>query len=76
MTADKSGVRTLTLPGEARPVSEPDVSIHAREVMLQDGWTKMAFIARRLANDPTTWWAINLAGAESQKPADKKHRNP
>ena len=57
--------QTLMLPGETRAVSDPDVSIHAREVMLQDGWPKMAFIEHRLANDPTNWWAINLPGAEA-----------
>jgi tRNA (mo5U34)-methyltransferase len=25
--------------------------------MLDPGWPKMAFIERRVANDPTNWWA-------------------
>ena len=57
--------QTLTMPGEE--VAEPpaDLPIDGREAMLEPGWPKMAFIERRLADDPTNWWAPNHAAVEA-----------
>jgi tRNA (mo5U34)-methyltransferase len=33
--------------------------------MLEPGWPKMAFIERRLEDDPTNWWAPNRACVEA-----------
>ena len=33
--------------------------------MLEPGWPVMAFIERRLADDPTNWWAPNAACVEA-----------
>jgi tRNA (mo5U34)-methyltransferase len=57
--------QTLTMPGEE--VAEPpaDLAIDGREAMLEPGWPKMAFIERRLADDPTNWWAPNHAAVEA-----------
>ncbi|HYX24348.1 MAG TPA: TIGR04290 family methyltransferase [Thermoanaerobaculia bacterium] len=57
--------QTLTMPGEE--VCEPpaDLPIDERDAMLAPGWPKMAFIERRLAHDPTNWWAPNHAAVEA-----------
>jgi tRNA (mo5U34)-methyltransferase len=33
--------------------------------MTAAGWPKMAFIEKKLAGDPTNWWAANHAAAEA-----------
>jgi tRNA (mo5U34)-methyltransferase len=33
-----------------------------REPLRHPGWPRMAFIERRMAGDPTNWWAANHAG--------------
>lgn len=57
--------QTLTLPGEETGSVAPDVPLDDREQMNAAGWPKMAFIERRLADDPTNWWAANHAGVEA-----------
>jgi tRNA (mo5U34)-methyltransferase len=52
-------LQTLTMPGEDDVPSPPDLRIDARETMLELGWPKLAFVERRLAGDPTNWWAPN-----------------
>jgi tRNA (mo5U34)-methyltransferase len=58
-------IQTLTMPGEE--VSEPpaDLPIDRRAVLLQPGWPRMAFLERRLAGDPTNWWAPDHACVEA-----------
>jgi tRNA (mo5U34)-methyltransferase len=53
--------QTLTMPGMEVRAAPDDVPIMGREIMLEPGWPLMAFIERRLANDPTNWWAPNHA---------------
>jgi tRNA (mo5U34)-methyltransferase len=53
--------QTLTMPGDEVHDTPQDVSIHEREVLLEPGWPRMAFLEHRLANDPTNWWAPNHA---------------
>lgn len=53
--------QTLTMPGEEVYPAPVDISIHEREVLLEPGWPKMAFLEHRLADDPTNWWAPNHA---------------
>ena len=36
-----------------------------RTELTRSGWPKMAFIERRLAHDPTNWWAPNHAAVEA-----------
>jgi tRNA (mo5U34)-methyltransferase len=57
--------QTMSLP--EREIVEPpeDLSLDERDSMLQAGWPKMAFIERKLAGDPTNWWALNDAGVEA-----------
>ncbi|HEX7182720.1 MAG TPA: TIGR04290 family methyltransferase [Thermoanaerobaculia bacterium] len=57
--------QTLTMPGEEVCQPPADVSIHEREVLLDQGWPKVAFIEHRLAGDPTNWWAPNHAAVEA-----------
>jgi tRNA (mo5U34)-methyltransferase len=58
-------LQTLSMPG--RQVVEPPASIglDEREAMRKPGWPKMAFIERRLEDDPTNWWAPNHACIEA-----------
>jgi tRNA (mo5U34)-methyltransferase len=53
--------QTLTMPGEAVAATPDDLELLWREPMLEPGWPKMAFIEKRLAGDPTNWWAPNHA---------------
>jgi len=55
-------LQTLTMPGEDEAQPPADLSIDEREAMLEPGWPKLAFVERRLAGDPTNWWAPNHAG--------------
>ena len=54
-------LQTLTMPGEDEADAPADLSIDARNAMLAPGWPKLAFVERRLADDPTNWWAPNHA---------------
>ena len=54
--------QTLTMPGREVRDAPEDMPIMQREAMRAPDWPKMAFIERRLANDPTNWWAPNHAG--------------
>lgn len=51
--------QTLTIPGMKVADTTDDIKIENREVMLQDGWPKMAFIENTLEGDETNWWAPN-----------------
>jgi tRNA (mo5U34)-methyltransferase len=51
--------QTLTMPGEETYNYISDFGIHQREIMLEPGWPKMAFIENSLNGDPTNWWAPN-----------------
>jgi tRNA (mo5U34)-methyltransferase len=54
-------LQTLTMPGEDVVAPPADLDIDDRGRMLEPGWPKLAFIERRLADDPTNWWAPNHA---------------
>ncbi len=54
--------QTLTMPGEEVYRAPEDLPIDDRAVMQEPGWPKIAFIERRLAGDPSNWWAPNHAG--------------
>jgi tRNA (mo5U34)-methyltransferase len=57
--------QTLTMPGETVYEGPDDFEIDERELMLDPGWPKMAFIEKRFAHDPTNWWAANHTGVEA-----------
>ena len=58
-------LQTLTMPGE-EPIEPPeDLDLDERNRLRDPGWPAMAFIERRLADDPTNWWAPNHACVEA-----------
>lgn len=57
--------QTLTIPGEEVATVPEDQDFDRREPMLASGWPKLAFIEKKLAGDPTNWWAPNHAGIEA-----------
>lgn len=57
--------QTLTIPGDDVADVPLDQDFDDREPMLASGWPKMAFIEKKLAGDPTNWWAPNHAGIEA-----------
>jgi len=58
-------MQTLSMPGETSLEPPPDLGIDERDVMLDPGWPKMAFIERKLAGDATNWWAPNAAAVQA-----------
>lgn len=57
--------QTMTAPGEDVVDPPPDMELDQRSRLNEPGWPKMAFIERRLAADPTNWWAPNHACVEA-----------
>src|SRR4051812_2327042 len=58
-------LQTLTMPGEDVVRAPADVDIDERGRLVEEGWPKMAFLERKLAGDPTNWWAPNHACVEA-----------
>lgn len=57
---------TMAETEEPEPTEPPpDLPLAERKRMNELGWPKLAFIERRLAADPTNWWAPNAACAEA-----------
>jgi tRNA (mo5U34)-methyltransferase len=69
LVAEKTGAllafQTLTMPGDDRLPTPPDLPIDARERMREPGWPAMAFIENELAGDATNWWAPDAACVEA-----------
>ncbi len=57
--------QTMTMPGDEILENTQRLDLDYREPMLDPGWPKMAFIEGRLADDPTNWWAPNIACVEA-----------
>jgi tRNA (mo5U34)-methyltransferase len=57
--------QTLTMPGNEVFTPPPDLALDDRSMMLKAGWPVMAFIERRMEDDPTNWWAPNHSGVEA-----------
>jgi tRNA (mo5U34)-methyltransferase len=61
IVAEKVGgtlvLQTLTMPGAAPAEPPADLGLGERDRLLAPGWPRAAFIERRLAGDPTNWWA-------------------
>jgi tRNA (mo5U34)-methyltransferase len=57
--------QTMTIPGMEVYGDTDDHPINEREVLLEPGWPRMAFIERRFASDPTNWWVPNHSGVEA-----------
>jgi tRNA (mo5U34)-methyltransferase len=58
-------VQTLMMPGEDVYQYTEDGYINERDVMLEPGWPKLAFIENRFAGDPTNWWVPNHSCVEA-----------
>jgi tRNA (mo5U34)-methyltransferase len=58
-------VQTLTMPGQERAETPPDMQLGERERLRQPGWPAMAFVENALAGDQTNWWAPNRACVEA-----------
>jgi tRNA (mo5U34)-methyltransferase len=58
-------LQTLTMPGEAPATAPADLDIDERRRLLEPGWPRAAFLERRLAGDPTNWWAPDAACVEA-----------
>jgi tRNA (mo5U34)-methyltransferase len=54
--------QTLSLPGVEEMEIPNDIEFHGRKIMELPAYPKMAFIEKRLAGDPTNWWAPNHQG--------------
>lgn len=58
--------QTLTMPGpDVDDQAPPDADINNRAHMLDTGYPKLAFIEKKLAGDPTNWWAPNPVGVRA-----------
>jgi len=57
--------QTMTMPGDGFVTVPEDMTLDERSVFLDPGWPKMAFIEKKLREDPTNWWAPNRAGVEA-----------
>lgn len=57
--------QTLTMPGEDDWETPADFPLDDRAELLAPHWPKMAFIEKRMAGDPTNWWAPNHACVEA-----------
>jgi tRNA (mo5U34)-methyltransferase len=57
--------QTLMMPDREVIRPAPDLDLCGREILLERGWPKMAFVERRLADDPTNWWIPNHACVEA-----------
>jgi tRNA (mo5U34)-methyltransferase len=55
----------LTVPGEPVASTPPDLPLERREPLATPGWPRLSFIEKRLAGDPTNWWAPNQACIEA-----------
>src|SRR5205085_7415181 len=53
--------QTMTLPGEHEVVPPRNLALSERHRMTERGWPAMAFVERRIENDPTNWWVANHA---------------
>jgi len=57
--------QTLTMPGEEAFEQTHDRDFSHRDLMLNPGWPKMAFLEHGFAGDYTNWWAPNHAACEA-----------
>jgi len=58
-------LQTLTMPGSEPALVPENLPIGERERLLEPGWPRAAFVERRLAGDPTNWWAPDAACVEA-----------
>jgi tRNA (mo5U34)-methyltransferase len=57
--------QTLMMPDKVEKTIKDNYEVNDRHEMLEEGWPKMAFIEKELADDPTNWWVPNHAAIEA-----------
>jgi tRNA (mo5U34)-methyltransferase len=57
--------QTMTFPDEPESPVPQDLPLGERRYLAKPGWPKLAFVEKRLAGDPTNWWAANDACVEA-----------
>jgi tRNA (mo5U34)-methyltransferase len=57
--------QSLTMPGHRIYPQPKDQHLDNRDVLLKNGWPKMAFVEHKFAGDPTNWWIPNAACVEA-----------
>jgi tRNA (mo5U34)-methyltransferase len=65
VTGRRMMFQTLTMPGTSVAHVPDDLHIDDREQMLDEGWPRMGYIEKKLANDESNWWAPNHACVEA-----------
>jgi tRNA (mo5U34)-methyltransferase len=58
-------LQTLTLPGDEQVLPPDDLTLDESDRLLEPGWPGLAFIERRIADDPTNRWLANAAAVEA-----------
>jgi len=58
-------MQTMSMPGAPPVEVPPDLRMVERDRLCGPGWPRMAFIERRLAGDPSNWWAADAACIEA-----------
>ena len=57
--------QSLMMPEDEEMEPEEDYEFDERDVLVEPGWPKMAFVEKNFAGDPTNWWIPNSACIES-----------
>jgi tRNA (mo5U34)-methyltransferase len=57
--------QSMTMPGEEKFEVAENIEITDRELLLDPGFPKMAFIEKAISGDFTNWWAPNSAAVEA-----------
>ena len=58
-------LQTLTTGGDEVVETPDDLTLDERDRLREPGWPVMAFVEKRLADDPTSWWVPNAAAVEA-----------
>jgi tRNA (mo5U34)-methyltransferase len=53
--------QSMTAPGDEVCETPADLALDQRELLLNSGWPRLAFIEHRVMGDPTNWWVPNHA---------------
>ncbi len=57
--------QTLTMPGEGNFETGENYKLNDRKEIAKENWPKMAFIEKKLNEDPTNWWLANRSCIEA-----------
>jgi tRNA (mo5U34)-methyltransferase len=54
-------LQSVLTPDDGEAEVPPDLDLSERAPLVKPGWPRLSFIERRLAGDPSNWWAPNHA---------------